>query len=79
MSEVDINRLVEFAESILKIDNTNIIQKRNGLNNLLKKVSNCIPDVLTFIDSNTKDFTNWRYRDYYSEIYTGYGLSLIHI
>lgn len=74
MSEVDINRLVEFAESILKIDNTNIIQKRNGLNNLLKKVSNCIPDVLTFIDSNTKDFTNWRYRDYYSEIYTGYGL-----
>ena len=74
MNAVDINRLVEFAESILKIDNTNIIQKRDGLNNLLKKVGNCIPDVLTFIDNNINNFTNWRYRDYWSEIYTGYGL-----
>lgn len=74
MNEVDINRLVEFAENILKIDNTNISQKRSGLNNLLKKTGNYIPDVLTFIDNNIKDFANLRYRDYYSEIYTGYGL-----
>lgn len=74
MNELDINRLIEFAENILKIDNTNISQKRSGLNNLLKKTGDFIPDVLTFIDSNIKDFINWRYRDYYSEIYTGYGL-----
>jgi hypothetical protein len=74
MNEIDINSLVEFAENIFKIDNTNIIQKRNGLNNLLKKTGDCISDVLTFINNNIKDFVNWRYRDYYNEIYTGYGL-----
>ena len=74
MDEVDISRLVEFANSILKMDNTNISQKRSGLNNLLKKTGDCIPDVLTFIDSNIKDFINWRYHDYCSEIYPGYGL-----
>lgn len=67
---MEIDRIIEFADNILT--NNDIIQKRNGLVNLIKKVLNDFPDTIPFVENNISNFPNWRYANYKDEIYMGY-------
>lgn len=67
---MEIDRIVEFADNILT--NNDIIQKRNGLANLIKKVLNDFPDTIPFVENSVSNFPNWRYANYKDEIYMGY-------
>ena len=67
---MEIDRIVEFADNILT--NNDIIQKRNGLANLIKKVLNDFPDTIPFVENSVSNFPNWRYAQYKDEIYMGY-------
>lgn len=67
---MEIDKIIEFADNILK--NSDISQKRNGLTNLAKKLQSDFPDAIPFINSEIKQFPQWRYADYKDEIYMGY-------
>ena len=67
---MDIDKIIEFADNILK--NSDILQKRNGLVNLTKKLQSDFPDVISSVNSKTFQFPRWRYADYKDEIYMGY-------
>ena len=67
---MDIDKIIEFADNILK--NSDILQKRNGLVNLTKKLQSDFPDVISSVNSKTFQFPRWRYADYKDEIYIGY-------
>lgn len=67
---MEIDRIIEFADNILT--NNDIVKKRNGLFNLIKRILNDFPDTIPFVENNISSFPNWRYANYKDEIYMGY-------
>jgi hypothetical protein len=70
----ELDRLTEFAEKIMQ--NTDITQKGNGLNNLLAKVKNTVPDVITDNSEAINNNTNWRFNRYIQDVKFGFINSL---
>ncbi|KAA6308977.1 hypothetical protein EZS27_039451, partial [termite gut metagenome] len=68
--QTELDRLTEFAEKIMQ--NKDITQKSKGLSNLLDKVKNTVPDVITYNAEAINSNTVWRFDEYIQDVKLGF-------